>query len=258
MSTFSMRRTRMSLFARTVTACALGTVCTAAALALASGVLQAQAPVTAKFGALVGASLSTISDADLAGSTGVEGSTVKAKRRVGLQVGAYFTKPLSQNVSLQPELHFIQKGTRVEATITDSEELEFLGAETVEAAFRLTYLEVPLLLRVDMGSSNLRPFLIAGPSVAYRVACRAEVALAGLSFSTDCDEDDDDPETPDDPFKKYDVGGIVGLGVGSSAGGRALSAQVRYSRSLVSIASESITGYSPKHTGISVLFGIGF
>ena len=255
MSTITMRHARMSLLTRTVTAC---TVCLVAAMSLSPAGLHAQAAAPPRFGALLGASLTTISDADLAGSTGVEGGTLEAKRRIGFQLGAYFTKPLSQNVSLQPEVHFIQKGTKAEATITDAEELEIIGAETVEAAFRLTYLEVPLLLRVDMGSSNLRPFIVAGPSVAYRVACKVEVSFAGLSLGTDCDEDDDDPETPDDPFKKYDVGGIIGLGVASTNGGRALSAQVRYSHGLVSIARESIPGASPRNTGISILFGIGF
>lgn len=246
------------VFARRALTPRLVTACAAAAIAFAPAVLGAQAPVRPRFGALLGASLATISDADLAGTTGFEGGDGEAKRRIGFQIGAYFTKPLSQNVSLQPELHYIQKGTKAEATFSDLEELDIIGAQTVEAEFRLTYLEVPLLLRVDMGSSNLRPFLVAGPSVAYRIACSADVSLGGLSFGTDCDEDDDDPETPDDPFKKYDVGGIVGAGVAGSAGGRALSAQVRYSRGLVSIASESIAGYSPKNTGISILFGIGF
>jgi hypothetical protein len=246
MSTFPVRRT---LVANAVSACAI------AALSMAPALLPAQAPARPRFGALIGASLTTISDADLAGETGFEGGTVEAKRRVGFQVGAYLTHPLSSNVSLQPELHYIQKGTKVQATVTD---VEGAGAVEGEVGLRFAYLEVPLLLRVDMGGQSLRPFFVAGPSVAYRVSCSLDVAAEGLSFGVDCDQGDNDPATSDDPFKKYDVGGIVGVGVAGTKGGRALSAQVRYSRSLISIARESIDDVSPKHTGISILFGIGF
>ena len=233
----------------------------AAALAMApvaadAQASDAQAPVRPRVGALFGASLASISDADLVNEFDVGGDgAAEVKRRLGFQLGAYLTKPLTRNVSLQPELHYIQKGAKAEGTATDIEGGEVLSAEV---GIKLAYVEVPLLLRVDMGSRRLRGFLVAGPAVALRVGCKASVAALGLSFEVDCDEDDDDPETPDDPFKKYDLGGIVGLGVAGDASGRAVSAQVRYSRGLVSISSETIAGYSPRNTVISILFGVGF
>lgn len=234
---------------------AAGAVAVAVAAMVCAPVAGAQTRTRPQFGALLGASLATISDADFAGEAGFEGGTAEAKRRIGFQIGAYLTHPLSAKVSLQPELHYIQKGTKAQATVTD---IEGVGPLRGEVALRFAHLEVPLLLRVDMDGQTLRPFLVAGPSVAYRVSCTIQVSFEGLSLGTACGEDDGDPETTDDPFKKYDVGGIVGLGVAGTAAGRSVSAQVRYSRGLVSIARESLDGVSPKNTGISILFGIGF
>jgi hypothetical protein len=242
---------RHGFAARTIAACIVAVV------ALAPGALhaQSQAPARPRFGALLGASIATISDADFAGETGVDGGTVEAKRRIGFQLGAYLTYPLSANMSLEPELHYIQKGTTVQANVTD---IQGVGSVQGEVAIRLAYVEVPLLVRVDMGGRTLRPFFVAGPSVAYRLSCTVDVAAAGLSFGTDCDQNDNDPTTTDDPFRKVDVGGIIGLGVASTRVGHSLSAQVRYSRGLVSIARESSNNMSPRNTGFSILFGFGF
>jgi hypothetical protein len=54
------------------------------------------------------------------------------------------------------------------------------------------------------------------------------------------------------------VGGIIGLGIAGNAGGRSVSAQVRYSHGLISIAREAVNGNAPRNTGLSILFGIGF
>jgi hypothetical protein len=242
-------RTKPTMTARrALAACAL------AASALASSAMQAQAPERPRIGFLFGASFATISDADLAGTAGFTGGSAKAKRRIGGQFGIYLAHPLSSNVSLQPELHYIQKGTRAQAIITDIEGQESMRGEV---AVRMSYYEVPLLLRVDMGGQRLRSFLVAGPSVATRVGCDVTLTRDGSTVGADCDLQIDGLPTTD-PFKRYDIGGIIGFGIASRGAGRAMSVQVRYSRGLVSIARVPVAGYSPRNTGISVLFGGGF
>lgn len=225
-----------------------------AALSLLTvGSADAQAPARPQFGALIGASLSSITDTDFAGLEGETGAGLKTKRRVGFQVGAYLTQPLSGALSVQPELHYIQKGVKLDFDSNDPE-LPLSGAVTL----KLAYLEVPVLLRYDVGTgSGVRPFFVAGPSFAYRISCQFGIESTEFSADQDCASDDGDANSEDDPLKKFDAGGIIGAGVQGMFGSRAVSAQVRYSRGFVTIAKDAGDA-SPKNTGLSVIFGIGF
>ncbi len=224
---------------------------------LAVGAAGAQAPARPQFGALIGASLSSITDTDLAGLDDVGSGSIKSKRRVGFQIGAYLTHPLSGALSVQPELHYIQKGVKLDFDTNDPD-FPLSGALTI----KLAYLEVPLLLRYDMGQgtgkgTGIRPFIVAGPSFAYRMSCQLGIESSEFDADQDCDADDGDETTANDQLKKFDAGGIVGAGLQGTVGGRTLSAQLRYSRGFVTIAKEAGDA-SPKNTGISVIFGIGF
>lgn len=213
----------------------------------------AQSPTRPQFGALVGASLASIPDTDFAGLDANVGADIKSKRRVGFQIGAYFTHPLSGALSVQPELHYIQKGAKLDFDSNDPK-IPINGALTI----KLAYLELPVLLRYDVGQgTGVRPFFVAGPSLAYRIACQVGIASAEFSADQDCDSDDGDATTEDDQIRKVDAGGIVGAGVHGTFGGRTLSAQLRYSRGLVTITKDA-SDASPRNTGISVVFGIGF
>ncbi len=219
---------------------------------LVAGSAGAQSPVRPQFGALIGASLSSITDTKLAGLDEL-GSGIKSRRRVGFQIGAYLTHPLFGAVSVQPELHYIQKGVKLDF---DSNDPSFPISGAI--LLKLAYLEVPVLLRYDVGQgTGVHPFFVAGPSFAYRLACQVGIESPELSADQDCDADDGDSTTNDDRLKQFDAGGIVGAGVQGSLAGRTLSAQVRYARGFVTIAKEP-SDASPRNTGISVIFGIGF
>lgn len=211
-----------------------------------------------QFGALLGLSSTSITDADLEG-VAEAGVNAEVKRRMGFQIGAYLTQSLSGNVSFQPEIHYIQKGAKVAVSLTDIE--GNAGVTDAEASIKLAYLEVPLLLRFDMNQGkSVRPFLVAGPAVAFRISCNIGLGVEGASFNTDCgSEGDSELEVEsDDPFKKFDAGVMMGGGIAGTMGSLPVSLQVRYSHGLINIAQDASDGRSPKNTGISLLFGIGF
>jgi hypothetical protein len=115
-----------------------------------------------------------------------------------------------------------------------------------------------VLLRLDLGTAAARPFIVAGPYGAYRASCKLAFSVSGLGGGeSDCDAADDSGSN-EDPIKKFDAGGIVGLGIAGSVGGRSLSAQVRYSQGFVNLATTDSGSATPKNSGISLLFGIGF
>jgi hypothetical protein len=99
---------------------------------------------------------------------------------------------------------------------------------------------------------------VAGPSVAFRVSCNIGFEFEGASLNSDCANQFEDESESEDPFRKFDAGVMVGGGVSGTVGRLPVSLQVRYSRGLVNIANDAGDGRSPKNTGISLLFGIGF
>lgn len=91
-------------------------------------------------------------------------------------------------IGLAPELLYVQKGMTSD------------GAPS-STAVKLSYAEVPVLLKVALPIPSLQPFAYAGPSVSFRLSCEAN--------DTDCD---------DDTIKSTDYGVVLGGGV--KLGGR--------------------------------------
>lgn len=203
------------------------------------------------FGVLLGGNAAKFVGVDVT-SSDLFVSTSEIKNRIGLQGGLYLNKRFGSMWSLQPEIHYTQKGTTLDFGGT--------GQSAGELGFNFGYAEVPVLLRADFGGEGLHPFIVAGPSIAMRLACSASLSGTGASVDVDCDEFDDNGTTRD-PFKKTDIGGTVGVGLSGRLLGRAMSAQVRYGRGFTNVLSEDANGSTdtqkPKNSVISLVFGLG-
>jgi len=218
---------------------------TAATLLGAS--LDAQSASRSSFGLLFGGNSATFANVDESQGDGLDGSQVK--RRTGFQVGVYLNRALSPRVSLQPELHYVQRGAGFDLNGSGS---------NASAIVNLTYVEVPLLFRVDLGDTNgWRPFLTAGPTAALRIGCDGTTTISGTKLTVQCDDFGDGSEE-EGGFAKTDFGASVGAGIAGKLGGFPAFAQVRYGRGFVSVIKDVPSGESgPKTEMISLLFGIG-
>lgn len=119
--------------------------------------------------------------------------------------------------SIQPELMFVRKGTEF-ATGTDD-----------DFEVRVDYVEIPLLLRYDIGlvGAPLSPYLYAGPAVAFEVACEFAGSSGGVDATIDCD--DAAAELGEDfEHEEMDFGVMVGGGVGFGLGPGRLLVEGRY------------------------------
>lgn len=107
--------------------------------------------------------------------------------------GMFVELPLTQGVAIVPELNFSRKGSEVQNTI--------LG-ETYKSKFKLSYLEVPVLLKLNVVPNfNLH----AGPYFAYLLDAKTDVVNeSGENVSTLTYDTDD--------FNKLDYGLSAGLG----------------------------------------------
>lgn len=111
----------------------------------------------------------------------------QSEARAGFQVGLSLRMPRSSMLSFQTELLLVQRrlyAARAPSTRPSRE----VGPRS--DAPNLLFAQIPLLLRIQKGYSTvrpLRPFLVIGPYVAVRLACKRELIEASGSVSQpDC------------------------------------------------------------------------
>ncbi|MEP6930092.1 MAG: porin family protein [Flavobacterium sp.] len=169
------------------------------------GMLHAQSEnVTTEFGVKGGFNMSNLYD----DSNGPDDNNVL----YGFNAGVYATLPISDFIAIQPEVLFTTKGS----------ELKYDNAfASGNAKFKLNYIEVPLLVRVNI-TKNFN--VHAGGYASYLVS--SKVTGSG-DFEGDQDIDTDD-------LNKFDAGIAAGVGVDFSP----LSIGVRYNYGLTTVGKE--------------------
>lgn len=159
--------------------------------------------------------------------------------KIGFNAGVYHKIRFSENVALQPELLFTQKGA----------ELHYDGNIVTGSGsyrFNLNYLELPVLFVGNIGSFHLH----FGP-------------YAGFLISTKIKDVDDDGDVQDveeldrDDFNTFDLGLAGGLGFDFTGG----TFGIRYNYGFKEIADQGIAGdvtSNSKNSTLQVYIGFGF
>ncbi|QJR36675.1 porin family protein [Gemmatimonas groenlandica] len=142
----------------------------------------------------------------------------EAGTRTGLLAGVSLTKPLSGAFSLELNGLFSQKGAK---------DLE----EGTNAALKLNYLEVPILLRYDVKTTGgVHPHFSGGVSLGYQTGCKISASDGGVSGEVSCSllEGEDGTDV-----KKFDVGLVAGAGLNFAlANNRMFTVGARYNYGL--------------------------
>ncbi|MCC9019150.1 porin family protein [Flavobacterium lipolyticum] len=130
----------------------------------------------------------------------------------GFNAGLYATLPVSDFIAIQPEILFTTKGAK----------LEFNNAlASGDSKFRLNYIEVPLLVRVNI----TRNFNVhAGGYASYLVSSKV-TGRGDFNFEQEIDTDD---------LNKFDAGLSAGVGVDFDP----ISIGLRYNYGLTTIGKE--------------------
>ena len=182
-----------------------------------------------------------LSIASLSGNDAEEEGDTNSSRIVGT-FGGFLEYPIGPTLSFQGELLYAMKG--VKATWDE-------GDEEVKGTTKLTYLEIPLLLKANIPmDSSVKPHIFAGPGIAFNLSAKHETEGGSHPGTVDLED-----------VKGIDVGAVMGAGVGFPMGSKTISFEARYDLGLMNIYDKGegqTEELEIKNRVFSILVGIGF
>lgn len=153
------------------------------------------------------------------------------KSKLGICVGGFITFNISEMFAIQPEVLYSMKGSKAEGT---------LFGETFKVKFNLSYLEIPVLVKLRITTrGNVKPNIFAGPSLAIKLSGKTKTEYAGESEEDDLED-----------IKDTDIGLIIGAGVDFGK----LTVDLRYNLGLTKLSEED----DVKNKAISLMIGYSF
>jgi hypothetical protein len=189
---------------------------------------------------------------NLSGSFSVEDEDIEVddlKYKTGFVIGASYNIGLLPTISLQPEILYASKGAKFEESIS------FEGETfNLDGTLDLTYIEIPLLVKVNLPTPGFSPNFYAGPAVAFRSAAKAKFEYSGVFMGIPFSESDEF-DIKDD-VKSTDFGLVLGAGLDFGLPVFKLTADLRYTMGLTSIAEEG--DIDIKNKAISLMVGVVF
>lgn len=115
--------------------------------------------------------------------------------------------------------------------------------------FKINYLEIPLLVGYSVPTSGgVRPYLMGGGQLGFKVGCSFEGSNGGVTASIGCD----DPNLGGGDFSSTDFAIVGGAGLALPVGLSHLMVDIRYAVGLMKIEKSS----QIKNRGFT--FGLGF
>jgi hypothetical protein len=160
--------------------------------------------------------------------------------KLGFNLGLFAKLPVTQGLSIQPEVLYSVKGSKL------TYYLGVLG--TNEYRFNLNYVEVPVLAVISL-SKNFN--LHAGGYAAY-------LAQANIKKVNDDGPNDQIADLNEDNFNRFDYGLVGGLGIDVDA----VTIGARYSYGLREVGKADNFGSqalkNSKNSAISLYIGFGF
>ena len=185
-----------------------------------------------KFGVKGGLSLSNL-------TVKPEETAFPFDNKTGVVGGISLNLGLSRMFSVQPEILYVQKGSKASETV---EGVELTGK------YEIDYVEVPLLLNFSFAKpgSSFVPSVYAGPYAGFNARAKIKITGDGESYSQDFK----------DEIKDTEFGLTFGIGLGKKIGHGKIVLDVRYDLGLTNIAEGMAEGESVKNK--TWLFMLGY
>ena len=162
----------------------------------------------------------------------VSGASVSYDHRSGGAGSLYYRAEINPYLSLQPELGYVQKGTKlVSADGFTAVTVDPNGGSTVVQTdiiyrSRMSYLEVPLLVMGHYGKDRWRAYVQTGPTLGYLLSASESLEAGGTTETERADWGEDAQ------LNRGELGWTVGLGGRLAIGDYYLVLDARHGRSL--------------------------
>ncbi len=154
--------------------------------------------------------------------------------RSGFDIGGLVQIPMGDMITIQPEVHYSQRGAEFE-----------LGGEDI--TFALDYIHVPILFKAGLPLAEGFDFDFEfGPSLGFNIGCEL----------TDGDDDVSCEDFGTEP-KSFDYGIIAGGSFAWAAGAGDVLIDIRYDLGLTSIIDEE-DAEDVKNSALQFLIGYAF
>jgi hypothetical protein len=151
--------------------------------------------------------------------------------KLGFCIGGFITFGISEMFAIQPEVLYSMKGSKAEGIVL---------AESFKVEFNLSYLEIPVLLKVRIPTrGTVRPSIFAGPYLAIKLSGKSKIEYAGESEEEDLED-----------LKDTDIGLVLGAGIDFGK----LTVDLRYNLGITKIPEED----DVKNKVISLMIGYSF
>ncbi|MFQ6115252.1 MAG: porin family protein [bacterium] len=141
--------------------------------------------------------------------------------RTGLGLGAVIDFGSSQFFNIRLEPMYLQKGAEKEIN-----DLEF---GPIKSSLNLSYVELPVLLKLSFNKGGINPYLVGGAAISYLLEAQEEFGDEYLEFGFEKKQD------MKDEFKNLDYGFSYGGGLSIPIGNSSLFAEGRYTEGLTNI-----------------------
>lgn len=158
--------------------------------------------------------------------------------RTGLRVGAFCTYDINNNISLQPEVHYVMKGGVFHDTF---------GGETFRQQVRIHYIEIPILLRLRI-TKTWTPDFLAGVYGAVRLGARAVTDYAGEMIKQNLGSE----------IQAMDFGLVIGAAKDFNLGPGTFILDFRYTCGVFNLKKSDLGGYRINNSAFSFMIGYGF
>ncbi|MBU1181638.1 MAG: PorT family protein [Proteobacteria bacterium] len=205
-----------------------GLVCAMMFIAGISSVARAQ---DLSFGWKAGLNMANLTDA---------GEGVSYKAKTGIALGGFAVFKVNDNLSIQPEFLYTQKGNKIEYSYEDLVGFDALWNpiyETVTEKFKvkLDYIEIPVLVKYSFSpGESTCPFIFAGPALGILMSAKAD----STNIKSDCNS--------------LDIGLVLGGGVELESG---VSIDLRYDMGMTKVFDFEGGDNKEKNTVISLMVG---
>lgn len=176
-------------------------------IALAFVAFAVSAQVQISVGPRVGINLANFSVDD-------EEEIGELDNRLGFLAGVVGEFRFSENLALQSELGFIQKGAKSEFSFEDPQ----LGTISEEANFIFNYLEVPVLFKAGTSFGQVRLDGLIGPSFGYAMSAKGKYKT---TIGGETEEEEESIDFDDEGISRFDLGlqfgAILGIDLSETA-----------------------------------------